>query len=212
VPRDIPVGNGDLLVNFDELYRARDVYYPLVGRYNHTSGHVQRFGVWADGAFAWVEDEGWTRTLKYMPGTLVTDVVLRNEKLGLEITCNDTVDFHEPVFIRRVSIRDLTARPRDVRIFFHYDRSINESPVGDTANYDPVTGGVVMYKEDSYFLVNGSNQDRAGVDQWSIGTKRVGGAEGTWRDAEDGKLGRNAISQGSVDATVGFDVYFYENG
>src|SRR4029079_5971443 len=26
---------------------------------------------------------------------------------------------------------------------------------------------------------------------------------GTWRDAEDGVLGRNAISQGSVDATIG---------
>jgi hypothetical protein len=44
------------------------------------------------------------------------------------------------------------------------------------------------------------------LDHWAIGTKRVRGAEGTWRDAEDGVLGRNAISQGSVDATVGFNL------
>ncbi len=206
MPRDIPVGNGDLLVNFDELYRVRDVYYPMVGRFNHTGGHVQRLGVWADGEFAWVHEDGWTRQLKYLPGTLVTEVHLRHEKLGLEVVCNDAVDFHEPVFLRRVLVRDLMGKARDVRVFFHIDLSINESPVGDTANYDPDTGGVVLYKEDSYFLCNGACEGKAGVSQWSIGTKRVGGAEGTWRDAEDGVLGRNAISQGSVDATVGCDV------
>ena len=48
MPRDIPIGNGDLLITFDRLYRIRDLYYPQVGRYNHTSGHVQRFGIWVN--------------------------------------------------------------------------------------------------------------------------------------------------------------------
>jgi hypothetical protein len=34
-----------------------------------------------------------------------------------------------------------------------------------------------------------------GVDQWACGVKHVNGAEGTWRDAEDGVLGGNAIAQ-----------------
>ncbi len=213
MPRDIPVGNGDLLITFDHLYRVRDLYYPLVGRYNHTGGHVQRFGVWADGRFAWVEDGGWERDLRYRQDTLVTAVRLRHEGLGLELVCHDAVDFHEPVYFRRVTVRDLlggSGRVRDVRLFFHIDLSIKESPVGDTADYDPDTGGVVVYKDDAYFLLNGmklaadGGQDVHGIDQWAIGTKRMGGAEGTWRDAEDGVLGRNTISQGSVDATVGF--------
>jgi GH15 family glucan-1,4-alpha-glucosidase len=91
-----------------------------------------------------------------------------------------------------------------VRLFFHFDPSIRGSAVGDTANYDPSTNAIVMYKDDAYFLVNGADSAKAGIDHWAIGTKRLGGAEGTWRDAEDGVLGRNAISQGSVDATVGF--------
>ena len=206
MPRDIPVGNGDLLVNFDELYRVRDIYFPYVGRYNHTGGHVQRFGIWADGEFTWIEDASWKRELRYLPGTMVTDVRLVNERLGLELTCHDAVDFHEPMLIRRCTVRDLSGRDREVRLFHHFDLSINETPVGDTADFDPDTGGVIMYKEDSYFLVNGTTSERGGVDQWSIGTKRMGGAEGTWRDAEDGKLGKNAISQGSVDATVGFSL------
>lgn len=204
MPRDIPVGNGDLLINFDETYRMRDLYYPLVGRYNHTGGHVQRFGVWVEDVLAWTDDPGWSRRLLYRRGTLVSDVRLVHERLGLELSCSDAVDFHEPVWIRRCTVRDLAGREREVRLYFHYDLSINESPVGDTGNYDPATRGVVLYKEASYFLVNGCNRERCGVDEWSIGTKRVGGAEGTWRDAEDGKLGKNAISQGCVDATIGF--------
>lgn len=213
--RDIPVGNGDLLINFDELYRVRDLYYPCVGRYNHTGGHVQRFGIWADGVFAWIDDPSWTRELHYRPDTLVTDVRLVNEKLGLEVVCTDAVDFHEPVYLRRMRVRDRrgaaggvggAGAARDVRVFYHIDLSIKESPVGDTCDYDPETAGLVLYKDDSYFLVNAADEGGMGVDHWAIGAKRVGGAEGTWRDAEDGVLGRNAISQGSVDATVGVNL------
>lgn len=203
MPRDIPVGNGRLLLAFDRQYRLRDLYFPHVGRINHTDGVVQRFGVWADGQFAWVEDPGFQRTLRYLPETLVTDVRLVHEGLGLEIRCNDAVDCQHPIWLRRCSVRDLTGRRREVRLFFHFDPSIGGSPVGDTANYDPSTNAVVMYKDDSYFLVNTADQHKVGVDHWAIGTKRLGGAEGTWRDAEDGVLGRNAISQGSIDATVG---------
>ncbi len=211
MPRDIPVGNGDLLINFDEFYRVRDVYYPCVGRYNHTGGHVQRFGVWADGELVWIESPGWTRRLRYRPGTLVTDVHLVHEGLGLELFCEDAVDFHEPVHLRRIRVRDrrgVVGQARDVRLFYHIDFSIKESPVGDTADFDPETAGLVLYKDDSYFLLNAQRggSDKIGIDQWAIGTKRVGGAEGTWRDAEDGVLGRNAISQGSVDATIGVNL------
>ncbi len=206
MPRDIPVGNGDLLITFDRFYRVRDIYYPHVGRYNHTDGHVQRFGVWAEGRFAWIEESGWKRTLKYRPGTLVTDVHLVHEGLGLEIECSDCVDFHEPVYFRRAVVRDLTGKDRDVRLFNHWDLSIRGTPVGDTANYDPATSSVVVYKDDSYFLFNACDENKCGVDNWAIGTKRLGGAEGTWRDAEDGQLGRNAISQGSVDCTIGYNI------
>ncbi|QOJ00224.1 MAG: glycoside hydrolase family 15 protein [Phycisphaeraceae bacterium] len=204
MPRDIPVGNGELLITFDHLYRVRDLYYPHVGWYNHTEGAVQRFGVWVDGSFAWIDDTSWRRELRYKPDTLVTDVVLVNEGLGLELRCQDAVDFHEPVYFRSVTARDLKGVPRDVRVFFHWDLSIRGVPVGDTANYDPQTSGLVIYKEDIYFMFNGCDAHKSGIDHWAIGTKRLGGAEGTWRDAEDGALGRNAISQGSVDATVGF--------
>jgi len=206
MPRDIPVGNGSILFTFDDSYRIRDIYSPRVGRHNHTDGHVQRFGVWADGELSWIEDDAWERELRYKPDSMTTDVRLRHEGLGLELTCHDLVDYHKPVYFRQVQVRDLMGAARDVRLFFHFDLSINGSPVGDTANYDPTTRAIVLYKDDAYFLINACDQTKCGIEHWSIGAKRVGGAEGTWRDAEDGQLGRNAIAQGSVDATVGIHV------
>lgn len=40
--RDIPVGNGSLLVNFDDKYQSRDICFPLVGQENHTEGFPSR--------------------------------------------------------------------------------------------------------------------------------------------------------------------------
>ena len=87
MPRDIPVGNGDLLITFDRLYRVRDIYFPCVGMHNHTDGHVQRVGVWADGVFAWIEDPLWRRHLRYATDSLVTEVRLSHDRLGLELIC-----------------------------------------------------------------------------------------------------------------------------
>ena len=42
MPRDIPVGNGSLLVTFDHQYQIRDVFFPHVGQENHAgAGPVQ---------------------------------------------------------------------------------------------------------------------------------------------------------------------------
>lgn len=212
MPRDIPVGNGQLLVTFDGTYQVRDLYWPHVGLPNHTDGHVQRFGVWADGAFAWVDDEGWTRELGYAQDTMVTDVHLRHEGLQLELRCTDAVDCYNPVYIRRIEVRDLAGRDRDVRIFFHHDLSIGGSPVGGTANYDPKTMSLVHYRDGTYFLVNGCDESKCGIDHFTTGIKRIGGAEGTWRDAEDGKLAGNPIAQGLVDSTVGFNLQVASGG
>ena len=81
--RDIPVGNGSLLVTFDNKYQIRDVYFPHVGQENHTEGYPFRFGIWADGEFSWIFSADWERNLCYEPETLVTDVKLINKNLGI---------------------------------------------------------------------------------------------------------------------------------
>jgi GH15 family glucan-1,4-alpha-glucosidase len=85
--RDIPVGNGSLLVNFDDKYQIRDIYFPHVGQENHTEGYACRFGVWANGDFSWVSNDDWQRKCCYVKDSLVTDVVHRNGRLGVELEC-----------------------------------------------------------------------------------------------------------------------------
>ena len=93
MPRNIPVGNGEMLVAFDDFYRIRDLYWPRVGMPNHTCGHLQRFGVWVDGQFTWVDAPGGARELEYTRDSLVTEVRLRNDRLGVRLHCRDAVDF-----------------------------------------------------------------------------------------------------------------------
>src|SRR2546423_3372686 len=104
MPRDIPVGNGSLLVAFDEFYQIRDIYFPYVGKENHSEGHPFRFGVWVDGALSWTSGAGWKRELRYMQQTLVTEVRLVNEALAVEFISNDTVDFQENIFVRHLRV------------------------------------------------------------------------------------------------------------
>jgi glucoamylase len=203
VPRDLPVGNDRLLVLFDEDYVLRDLYYPNVGKENHAGGYPFRFGVFADGKFAWMgAKHGWHIERRYEPDTLVTRVSCTHEKLGVALLCSDIVDFHETAFIRKIVVRNLREQAREVRLFFHHDFRISESDVGDTAAYDPTTKTVTHYKGYRYFLANVMVDGQVGVESFAIGQKG-GSKEGTWRDAEDdGNLGMNPIAQGAVDSVV----------
>src|SRR6266496_5358441 len=129
MPRDIPVGNGTLLVTFDELYQIRDIYFPFTGKENHTEGHPFRFGVWVDGLFSWVSQPDWERNLEYRQETLVTNVLLRNAKAGVEIRSSDAVDSLYNVFLRKLTVKNLQPEPREVRLFFHHDFYISENEI-----------------------------------------------------------------------------------
>ena len=207
MPRDIPVGNGNLLVTFDALYQLRDLYFPYVGMEDHTGGHPCRFGVWADGRFRWTGDEDWERKLRYAHETLVTDVHLANAQLGLRLACRDVVDFDRDLYLKEVTVEDTTGKDRDVRLFHHFDCHLYANDVGDSAYYDPRSRGLIHYKARRWFLLSGRTEDgETGLRSFAVGRKETGSQVGTWRDAEDGILSRNPVAQGSVDAVGQLDV------
>ena len=201
MPRDLPISNGNLMINFDHEYNIRDVYYPHVGQDNQTVGDVSFFGVWCDGKFAWIGNPAWIKTMDYDGDSLVTRVVARSPSFDLEMTINDTVDFDRDLFLRRVEVRNLKSTARTVRLYTHFDPHMCGNNIGDTIFFDPEFNGLVAYKGRNYVLMNGSIDDQFGFQSFAIGAKEREGFQGTWRDAEDGKLQGNAIAQGSVDAT-----------
>lgn len=200
MPRDLPLGNGTVLVNFDRDYNLRDIHFPEVGMDNHSVGHPSRFGVFCEGQFAWLSAE-YIRQRLYVTDALQTDVLASIAHLQLELRFNDAVDFYLWTFVRKVSVKDLSGRDREVRLFFHHDFHIVEHDIGDTAYFDPETSSLIHYKDARYFLINACVQGHIGWSQYATGTKETAGMQGTWRDAEDGVLGGNPIAQGSVDST-----------
>jgi GH15 family glucan-1,4-alpha-glucosidase len=209
--RDLPVGNGNLLVTFDRSYQLRDLYFPHVGQENHNEGATCRFGVWSEGRFEWMGPE-WEIDLQYEPETLVTRVLCRHKALELELASADCVDFNADVYLRRIDLRNLAARARQVRLFFCHDFNIYGTKVGDTAFYDPETQGVIHYKARRYLLTNCCDAAGCGTQQFTCGEKEVHGLEGTWRDAEDGELAGNTIAEGTVDSTIGIFVNLEPKG
>lgn len=200
MPRDLPICNGNLLVAFDDKYNLRELYYPHVGQHNHTLGYPSRFGVWADGRLSWTCDEGWERSLRYEEETLVTEVRLVHQELGLALLCRDCVDCNKDIFLRQVEIENLRPEERDVRLFWHHDLNIAGSREGDTAYYDPERRALFHYKGAHWFLISGTNGQEWGLSSHAVGIIGHQKAQGTWRDAEDGSLSRNPIAQGSVDS------------
>ena len=202
MPRDIPLGNGKLLVTFDRYYQIRDIYFPHVGKENQTVGHPSRFGVWVDGQLSWLGPD-WQISLKYQEGTMVSQVEAFHPGLQVRLVCTDAVDFYESVYVRKIVVRNLADRERDIRLFLHQDFHLYESDVGDTAAYEPKHKTITHYKMRRYFLTNCMANGTVGVQHFATGRKEVPGAEGTWRDAEDGRLEAGPITQGAVDSTLG---------
>ena len=206
MPRDLPLGNGSLLLNFDKSYNLRDIYWPHVGQELHTAGDISHTGVWVEGQFAWLDAPEWQREMLYAEETLVTHVTLSHAGLQLRLVFHDCVDFARPIFLRQIEVSNQADHPREIRLFFHYDWHIKDSVDGNTVFYDPTISSLVAYKRDVYFLMNGQvgtgDEAQVGISSWATGVKEFHGAQGTWRDAEDGELSRNPIAQGAIDGTL----------
>jgi glucoamylase len=195
MPREIPLGNGKLLITFDHNYYIRDIYYPSVGKENHLGGHRFGFGVWADGQFEWMSRDGWALRVNYADQTLLSAVDAEHAGLQLRLSCTDVVDYDEPFYIRRIKVQNLSARKREVRLFFHHDFHVSETSSGDTAYFNPEEKALIHYKANRYFLVSGMVGKTEGPEQYATGIKEFRGMERTWKDAEDGLLSGNPISQ-----------------
>lgn len=190
-----------MLVAFDSDYRLADFYFPHVGMENQAASRF-RFGVWADERLQWLEDAQWRKSLNYLRDTLVTDVACENDGAGLKLRFHDAVDPDANVFLRKMVVRNTRPEARQVKLFLHHDFNLYGNGIGDTAMYDPETRSVIHYKARRYLLINAAVDGEPGITEYACGRSGIGGAEGTWRDAEDGELSMTPIAQGAVDSTI----------
>lgn len=205
--RPLIFSNSYLSVCLDQDGFVRDIYYPHVGLENHVVGHKHRIGVQVDGWFSWLDSDDWKVSCVYETGTMVGKITYTHTSQPIEIVTTDAVYNELPVFLRHFSVHNKEKQFKEVRLFFGQEFVIGETKMRNTGFYDPTKNCVIHYKGRRVFLVNGRTEqlgDQGGIDDYTVGMFAYQGKEGSWRDAEDGQLSKNAVEHGPVDSVVRF--------
>lgn len=203
MPRSLSLGNGNLLICIDKNGYVRDFYYPYVGLENHVGDECfHKVGVWVEGKFSWLEDKDWEIKIGMETDTLIGSIEAENKNLEVKIHFRDFVYNEKNIFVRKITINNLSSRKRLIKLFLNQQFQIYGSPFGDTAYFDPINRVIIHYKIRRVFLVN-VRDDKQGFDAYSVGAYASKGREGTYKDAEDGELCGNSIEHGFVDSVIG---------
>ncbi|MCE9541311.1 glycoside hydrolase family 15 protein [Candidatus Kaiserbacteria bacterium] len=202
--RSIVLSNGELCVALDALGLVRDIYYPYVGLEDHVRGnYIHRIGVWVDGQMSWfTEDSRWKIEVACEDAALSSAITAKHDVLGVELTFKDIVYNEKPVFLRRISVKNLGSKNRVIKLYFGHQFEIYKSHGSDTAYFDPLSHSVIHYKGRRVFLI-GATLDGTPFEDYATGRSNFQGKEGSHRDADDGVLSKNPIEHGPADSVIG---------
>jgi len=205
--RSLVLGNGNMLVCYDEWGQVRDLHFPYVGLENHVGEKLMhKIGVHIDGSMFWLSDGAFDISIDYKEDSFVGHVHARSEKLKLELHFSDIVYNEHNIFVRHIEVHNFGSSDRALKLFFNQQFHISESRHGDTGYYSPELHAIVHYKGRRVFLISAKSND-AFFDDYSVGLLGIEGKEGTWRDAEDGALSKSGIEHGSVDSVIGLSLF-----
>lgn len=206
MPRSLALGNGHMLLLMDRYAHVREVYFPYVGLENHMGRNsLHRVGVYVDEQLHWLDNPAWKIDIRMKDHTLTSQTEATNDQLRVNLRFTDALYNEKNIFIRKVQVTNLSEEKRTIRLFFNQEFKISESRRGDTAFFEPKHNYLVHYKGRRVFLINMRVGSR-GMDDYTTGQFGLPGSEGTFRDAEDGKLEKNPIRHGKVDSTASIAV------
>ena len=204
--RPIVLSNGELHVGLNKYGVVHDLYYPYVGFENHAAGTGLRhkIGVYVDGTISWTDDDTWEFSFQYPHNALIGHTVAKNEKLGIILEFDDTVDAEMSALMRNIHVINHSDKQREIKLYMHQAFAIGDSKSNtDTAQYLPDSQSILHYRGRRAFVISGST-DTGPFDQFTIGLFGDEDHEGSFRDAEDGQLSGNVVEHGRVDSMLGF--------
>ena len=206
MPKLVNLGNGYVLIGLDRFGQVKDFYYHYPGLENHVGGSfVHKIGVYIEDNFSWIDDGSWKIEIDCQKDTMASNIVSRNDHLGIKLHFTDVVYNEKNIFLREVNIDNLFDRSRKVRIFFNQQFNIGQTHIGETSYLDPRENAIIHYKGRRVFLINAFNENKS-FDDYSVGLLGIEGKDGTYKDAEDGKLSKNSIEHGQVDSVISLEV------
>jgi GH15 family glucan-1,4-alpha-glucosidase len=204
--RPIVLSNNRIFIGLDEHGFVHDFYYPYVGQENLGDARIShhKIGIWCDGAFYWLDDAIWKKSLELESDALISTVRYTSGRLRLSIILKDTVLTDSDVFVRHITISNQAEATRDIRVFMHQVFQLSPSGRADTAVYVPEDEYILDYKGRFCLGIGGTWSDGSTFDQHAVGNYGVEGKLGTYKDAEDGELSNNDVEHGGVDSTIRF--------
>lgn len=207
--RPIVLSNGELHVGLNKYGLVHDFYYPYVGFENHAAGSQLRhkIGVFVDDAISWLDSGDWVFTFGYPYTALIGNTRAINTKIGVLLDFDDCVDADMSVFLRNIHVVNQRDAPREIKLFMHQAFAIGDSRSNtDTVQYLPDSDAILHYRGRRAFIVSGTADDEP-FDQYTMGLFGIENHEGSFKDAEDGRLERNNVEHGRVDSIIGFSLF-----
>lgn len=204
--RPLLLSNGELHVGLNKFSEVHDLYFPYVGLENHAAGHQMRhkIGVWVEDEFSWLDDGNWEFLHDYPHRSLIGHTRAFNGLLGVVLEIDSYVDAQQTALIRHIHIINSRDRARQIKLYMHQVFAISENLRGDTVQYLPGKPVIMHYKGHRVFMISGEHADKRPFDEFSTGLYKNEGHEGTYKDAEDGKLSGNYVEHGNVDSVISY--------
>lgn len=192
-------GNGRLLLTLNSDGEWMQLFHPFAGQYQHL--REMRLGVYdaQEEEFRWLRKEkGFEVHQGYPDGG--NTCLTRWEGHGLEVEARDHVHPNHDLVVRTITAK--AKSPRELRLFAYHSLTISESMYQDTAFYNEPSDSIVHYKRSHYFEFFSI----PGFDDCGCGEHTLKGLQGSWVDAEDGKLEGRTISHGAADSILQWNV------
>ncbi len=192
-------GNGRLLLTVNEDGNWNELFYPFPGQFQHL--REQRLGVFDVPAarFDWLRrGNGYAvEQVAHGAGHLPES---RWSGHGISLVVRDHTHPNHDLVARVYRVRADPAR--SIRLFSYHSFQIAESMYQDTAYVDPGVPSLVHYKRGYFFEFFGDPTFTRAV----CGEHTLKGLQGTYVDAEDGRLEGRQVAHGAADSVIQWDL------
>ncbi len=192
-------GNGRILLTVNDAGEWNDLFFPFPGQFQHL--REMRLGLYDVDRrnFHWLRP-GNEYTLE-VPSSVVggfpTTVWSGH---GVRLSVEEMVHPNHDLVLRILRFRSPEAR--HLRLFSYQSFKIAESLFQETAYVDPSTSSLVHYKRGYYFEFFGDPAFDAAI----CGEHTLKGLQGSYVDAEDGRLEGRPIAHGAADSVMQWNI------
>ncbi|MEM0362561.1 MAG: glycoside hydrolase family 15 protein [Sulfolobaceae archaeon] len=191
------IGNGKMLINFDEKGRIIDIYYPYVGLENQTGGEPIRIAIW-DGKNLFLDDM-WRTEISYLDNSNIVEIRSEIPNTNISVISYNFLDNDEPIYYSIIKVVNNNNVQKNLKLFFIHNINLYSNPFGDTAFYDPYTFSIIHYKSKRYLGFKAFSSSFT-FSEYNIGKGNL------IDDLYDGYLGLNAIDNGDVNSSLGIEM------